>query len=482
MARGARPRQATPSPMTPGPMRTQCDQPKAERRSASPGVHAGAPGGPIVPGKYPGTASARGKVARAGGQTTRGAPCCPDVTVCGRPIGTGAAPWGARGLAAGRRRSPRGDDGRRTEGRPHGRRRAAAGPARSPAGRLAGPLAAQLAGAHQADRGAGGAGGRVPGAGQLQHGRPDRQRPGVRPGRDDRRVRAPGDRAGRTSCRPSATCPPATSPAGRPASNAAKIARDHRGTTRSSEDPTKKQPVPAPSLANPMLAQRRNVDAALASYRAAERDLGDVGPQARARIDTARAQLDGLAQLRSAVLKKQLTEGAITGQYTDVITALSEVDREIGQRSGNRELSQSVAGLTALADLKETLSQERALLYSVAAVNRFQFGQFQDLSASHGPAAGGAAAVPHRRHRGPAQPVRPAGQRPGRARGEAARGQRDRRPEPGRPRAGRAAVVLGSHHLHARRCARSRSRCSTRSSPRRGSCARTRSGRPSPPA
>ncbi len=167
--------------------------------------------------------------------------------------------------------------------------------------------------------------------------------------------------------------------AGRPDSNAAKIAQITEANAKQ-EDPTKKQPVPAPSLANPMLAQRLNVDAAMASYTAAERDLGDVGPQATARIDAARAQLDGLAQLRSAVLKKQLTEGAITGQYTNVITALSEVDREIGQRSGNRELSQSVAGLTALADLKETLSQERALLYGVAAVNRFQFGQFQDLS------------------------------------------------------------------------------------------------------
>ena len=40
--------------------------------------------------------------------------------------------------------------------------------------------------------------------------------------------------------------------------------------------------------------------------------------------------------------------------------------RRIGQRTSDRELSQAVAGLTALGDLKETLSQERALLYGVA--------------------------------------------------------------------------------------------------------------------
>ena len=74
-----------------------------------------------------------------------------------------------------------------------------------------------------------------------------------------------------------------------------------------------------------------------------------------------------------------------------MITALLDVNREIGQRSGDRELSQQVAGLTALADLKETLSQERALLYSVASVKgpdnspvggRFRLGQAQEFSSA----------------------------------------------------------------------------------------------------
>ena len=74
-----------------------------------------------------------------------------------------------------------------------------------------------------------------------------------------------------------------------------------------------------------------------------------------------------------------------------MITALLEVNREIGQRSGDRELSQQVAGLTALADLKETLSQERALLYSVASVKgpdnspvggRFRLDQAQEFSSA----------------------------------------------------------------------------------------------------
>ena len=89
------------------------------------------------------------------------------------------------------------------------------------------------------------------------------------------------------------------------------------------------------------------------------------GPQAAGRIDAARTQLDGLPRLRQALSRQLLTEGAIIGKYTGMITDAARTSTgEIGQRSGNRELSQQVAGLTALADLKETLSQERALLYS----------------------------------------------------------------------------------------------------------------------
>ncbi|MFL6130113.1 MAG: nitrate- and nitrite sensing domain-containing protein [Mycobacteriales bacterium] len=143
--------------------------------------------------------------------------------------------------------------------------------------------------------------------------------------------------------------------------------------------------VPSPTEAIPLEAQQRNVDSALAGYRSAVGALGDVGPQAASRIESSRAEIDGLPTLRSALTRKLLTEGAIIGKYSGMITGLLDVDREIGQRSGNRELSQQVAGLTALADAKETLSQERALLYSVASASeggRFQLTQAQEFSSA----------------------------------------------------------------------------------------------------
>ena len=111
---------------------TYGDRAVAERRFASPAVHAGTSGGPIVPEKYPETASARGKVARAGGETTRGA-CCPGRTVRGGPVGTGPASGGACRPAPARGRPP-------TAPRPGRPARASAGAAarlRAPAERPA---------------------------------------------------------------------------------------------------------------------------------------------------------------------------------------------------------------------------------------------------------------------------------------------------------------------------------------------------------
>jgi len=187
--------------------------------------------------------------------------------------------------------------------------------------------------------------------------------------------------------------------AGRPPSNQPKIDRATKQNEQIAKDNQKlpperqKQPVdvPAPNEAVPLGSQQRNVDTALADYRSAAADLGDVGSQAAARIETARAQIDGLSDLRTALSRQLLTEGAIIGKYSGMITALLDVDREIGQRSGNPQLSQQVGGLTALADLKETLSQERALLYSVGSVKdstgapvggRFQLAQAQEFSSA----------------------------------------------------------------------------------------------------
>jgi signal transduction histidine kinase len=162
------------------------------------------------------------------------------------------------------------------------------------------------------------------------------------------------------------------------------------------KDPSKAAPVPSQNYGATLAAQQRNVDSALAAYRSADAALGDVGGEAQGVIDAARGQLDGLSSLRAALSRQLLTEGAIDGKYTSMISDLLNINRQIGQGTGNTGLNQQVAGLTALGDLKETLSQERALLYSVASNGavtgtdpngnvvrsggRFQFGQQQEFS------------------------------------------------------------------------------------------------------
>ncbi len=152
--------------------------------------------------------------------------------------------------------------------------------------------------------------------------------------------------------------------------------------------------LPLPSDLNALQAQQHNVDVALSAYQSADASLGDVSPEAQAAVDAARAQLDGLPQLRKALDRQLLTQDAITGKYTAMITDLLNINRQIGVGTDNTELNNEVAGLTALGDLKETLSQERALLYGVTSNGgitpagdarlggRFQFGQQEQFSSA----------------------------------------------------------------------------------------------------
>src|SRR5215207_8323631 len=80
--------------------------------------------------------------------------------------------------------------------------------------------------------------------------------------------------------------------------------------------------IPLPNEGATLQSQQANVDAALTAYRTAEDSLGDVGADARRRIESAGVQLDGLTQLRTALTRKLLTQGAITGKYTSMIESL----------------------------------------------------------------------------------------------------------------------------------------------------------------
>ena len=144
--------------------------------------------------------------------------------------------------------------------------------------------------------------------------------------------------------------------------------RDRRPSTpiqRGPKNAKNQKQLPLPSDLNALQAQQHNVDVALSAYQSADASLGDVSPEAQAAIDAARTQLAGLPQLRQALNRQLLTQDAITGKYSAMITDLLNINRQIGVGTDSTELNNEVAGLTALGDLKETLSQERALLYGV---------------------------------------------------------------------------------------------------------------------
>ena len=181
------------------------------------------------------------------------------------------------------------------------------------------------------------------------------------------------------------------------------------------------------------------MDVALSAYQSADAALGDVAPRRRPRSTRPARSSPACRSCGQALDQQLLTQDAITGKYTAMITSLLNINRQIGVGTDSTELNNEVAGLTALGDLKETLSQERALLYGVTSN-----GGVARLGRRQAPAAGSSSGSrsssprpspsgwPRCSGSGPtATPsqvgaVRRAGQRPGRAGGQAARGQHHR--------------------------------------------------------
>ena len=122
---------------------------------------------------------------------------------------------------------------------------------------------------------------------------------------------------------------------GRRPSNQKRDRRHHRRSTRTRKNAQNQKQLPLPSDLNALQAQQHNVDVALSAYQSADASLGDVSPEAQAAIDAARAQLAGLPQLRQALDRQLLTQDAITGKYTAMITRPAE--HQPPDRRGHRQ-------------------------------------------------------------------------------------------------------------------------------------------------
>jgi HAMP domain-containing protein/CHASE3 domain sensor protein len=127
--------------------------------------------------------------------------------------------------------------------------------------------------------------------------------------------------------------------------------------------------------------QRQRVDRLAAAYRTAEAPLYDeFGSRLATRFGDVRARLDDVVSLREGIDSGSLTERAVFNEYSAMVAALLEVDREIAQPSGDEELTQTVRAFNDLSRAKEATAQVRGTLYSILLRQGFAFGEFQELA------------------------------------------------------------------------------------------------------
>lgn len=90
--------------------------------------------------------------------------------------------------------------------------------------------------------------------------------------------------------------------------------------------------------------------------------------------------LDALENLRAAVTTTALPADSAFARYTDVIDELLNLNGEIGQDSPDREISQRVQALDALARAEEYAARIRGLIFGAITVGEFVPGDLQALS------------------------------------------------------------------------------------------------------
>jgi Nitrate and nitrite sensing len=129
--------------------------------------------------------------------------------------------------------------------------------------------------------------------------------------------------------------------------------------------------------------QRARVNRALEAFRKDAQALDDDGSSFYGKVQTARAGLGRLAQVRQAAENNAIptTAQQVLDSYSALIGNLLAVDFEIARNADNHTLTRSVAAFIAMARLGEVSSQERGLLHAVTAAGEFAPGEVQRLSA-----------------------------------------------------------------------------------------------------
>jgi HAMP domain-containing protein len=129
-------------------------------------------------------------------------------------------------------------------------------------------------------------------------------------------------------------------------------------------------------------AQHARVDRALEAFRKDAQALEDDGSPFYSKVQTARAALGRLAQVRQSVEDNATsTTAQQVLDYSELIGNLLAVDFEIARNADNHTLTRNVAAFVAMARLGEAASQERGFLHAVTAAGEFAPGEVQRLSA-----------------------------------------------------------------------------------------------------
>ncbi|HEY2674503.1 MAG TPA: nitrate- and nitrite sensing domain-containing protein [Rugosimonospora sp.] len=101
-----------------------------------------------------------------------------------------------------------------------------------------------------------------------------------------------------------------------------------------------------------------------------------------AAVRAALSQLDGLTAVRAQVDAKKAVRNTTFQFYTTRIAALNSVDLGLGD-SPDRMLRRGIAALTALGQIQEYLSQERAFLNGVFSAGGFHPGEYSQFVAMY---------------------------------------------------------------------------------------------------
>jgi HAMP domain-containing protein len=127
--------------------------------------------------------------------------------------------------------------------------------------------------------------------------------------------------------------------------------------------------------------QRNTVNQAVAAFTAASAGpRSSTTPAIRAQLDAIRVELDGLDGLRTAISRGALSQEAILGEYTKLITQLQGIDLAAALRGGDEALAQQTQAFLNMSRLKELNSQVRGTLYAITLNQRFGSGQFQSFA------------------------------------------------------------------------------------------------------